>query len=88
MNLSTALWKADSLRTTVERPLRVSGGNYNPKHSAGCFWAHTGPSVFILANFGSRPQAYVIGRVHKNPAPSTMVTHINEGDCHDLLCWN
>ena len=35
---------------------------------------------------GFRPEAYVIGRVLRDPAPSTMVMHITEGDSHDLLC--
>ena len=41
------------------RPLWVSGRNYIVKHLAGCFQVHTGPSLFILANFGTRPEAAI-----------------------------
>jgi hypothetical protein len=37
------------------RPERVNGGNYTSNHSTGSFCTHTGPSVFIMPNFGSRP---------------------------------
>ena len=40
----------------LQRPLWVSGGNYNANHVAGGFRGHTGPSLLILANFGSRPK--------------------------------
>jgi hypothetical protein len=43
----------------AERLQRVSGGNYTSNYSTGSFCMHTGPSVFILANFGSRPDAAV-----------------------------
>ena len=52
----TLLLRNPAVRRRLQR---VSGGNYNSKHVAGGFRAHTGPSLFILANFGSRPGADV-----------------------------
>jgi hypothetical protein len=44
-----------ALMPSCERPQRVSGGNYTSNHSTGSFCTHSGPSVFILANFANRP---------------------------------
>jgi hypothetical protein len=33
-----------------------------------------------------RPQALVIGRVSRDPAPSRMLVRIHKGEHHDLLC--
>jgi hypothetical protein len=57
MNLSTALWKADSLRTTAEGPLRVSSSLATVYHLGGCFRALTGRSLNSIATVSERPSA-------------------------------
>jgi hypothetical protein len=56
MNLSTALWKADSLRTTAEGPLRVSSSLATVYHLGGCFRALTGRSLNSIATVSERPK--------------------------------
>ena len=77
-------------------PLRVTSNPSVHYHLGDCLPQYSGRShqyrSFNQVNFGNfdrlkpQPKAYVIGRVHKNSAPSTILVQITTGESHDLLC--
>ena len=59
------------IRSLRERPFWVSGGKYSAKLLGGGFRAHTGPPLFILANFGTRTEPVTQDRSSLSLRPQT-----------------